>query len=352
MLFIYNLREFLKVFLLLSLVFSLLLSFYSLVDVLLLYKVSAPHIVPKAILTTVFLSFFYTAPLLNCLALMIYMRRVFKKSYDRLSYSFGLSPLRFFMPVLVLSFILSLLQLALSYSFYPKVFKNAYVIEREFKKGKAKEELVLDNLWLGLGEGEKRSYIRIGFANLMDGKVYDIFSVSLEGNYIEGVLYAKEGLWKDKSLILIGAERSYFDSGLKEKKDITLEFISVDDARAFGERLSHLRMDKLISLYSLASSLGMNKDVYLAELLLRFVISLSVIALTLPLAYHLLKERSFLKPSMLFLLYIVLYILSLNLIKITAQELGRSPLWGALPFFVLVLLSFRSLYYLGKGFRV
>jgi lipopolysaccharide export LptBFGC system permease protein LptF len=108
------------------------------------------------------------------------------------------------------SFILSLLQLALSYSFYPKVFKNAYAIEREFKKGKAKEELVLDNLWLSLGEGEKRSYIRIGFANLMDGRVYDVFSVSLEGNYINGVLYAKEGLWKDKSLTLIGAERSYF----------------------------------------------------------------------------------------------------------------------------------------------
>lgn len=352
MLFFYNLREFLKVFLLLSLVFSLLLSFYSLVDVLLLYKVSAPHIVPKAILTTVFLSFFYTAPILNCLALMVYMRRVFKKSYDRLSYSFGLSPLRFFMPVLALSFILSLLQLALSYSFYPKVFKNAYAIEREFKKGKAKEELVLDNLWLSLGEGEKKSYIRIGFANLMDGKVYDVFSISLEGNYIDGVLYAKEGLWKDRSLTLIEAERSYFADGLKEKKDITLEFISVDDARAFGEKLSHLRMDKLISLYSLAGSLGMNRDVYLAELLLRLVVSLSVIALTLPLAYHLLKERSFLKPSIFFLLYIALYILSLNLIKITAQELGRSPLLGALPFFVLVLLSFRSLYYLGKGFRV
>jgi lipopolysaccharide export LptBFGC system permease protein LptF len=352
MLFFYNLREFLKVFLLLSLVFSLLLSFYSLVDVLLLYKVSAPHIVPKAILTTVFLSFYYTAPILNCLALMVYMRRVFKRSYDRLSYSFGLSPLRFFMPVLVLSFILSLLQLALSYSFYPKVFKNAYAIEREFKKGKAKEELVLDNLWLSLGEGEKRSYIRIGFANLMDGKVYDVFSVSLEGNYIDGVLYAKEGLWKDKSLTLIGAERSYFDSGLKEKKDITLEFISVDDAKAFGENLNHLRMDRLISLYSLAGSLGMNRDVYLAELLLRLVVSLSVFAIALPLAYHLLKERSFLKPSMFFLLYIALYILSLNLINITAQELGRSPLLGALPFFVLVLLSFRSLYYLGKGFRV
>jgi lipopolysaccharide export LptBFGC system permease protein LptF len=352
MLFFYNLREFLKVFILLSLVFSFLLSFYSLVDVLLLYKVFAPHIVPKAILTTVFLSFYYTAPILTCLALMIYMRSVFKKSYDRLSYSFGLSPLRFFMPVLVLSFILSLLQLALSYGFYPKVFKNAYVIEREFKKGKTKEELVLDNLWLSLGEGEKKSYIRIGFADLRDGRVYDVFSVYLEGNYIYGVLYAKEGLWKDKSLTLIGAERSYFDSGLKEKKDITLEFISVDDAKAFGEKLSHLRMDKLMSLYSLASSLGMNNDVYLAELLLRLVISLSVLALTLPLAYHLLKERSFLKPSMFFLLYIVLYILSLNLIKITAQELGRSPFWGALPFFMLVLLSFRSLYYLGKGFRV
>ncbi len=352
MLFFYNLREFLKVLLLLSLVFSLLLSFYSLLDVLLLYKVSAPHIIPKAILITVFSSFYYTAPILNCLALMVYMRRVFRKSYDRLSYSFGISPLRFFMPVLMTSLILSLLQLGLSYSFYPKIFKNAYEIEREFKKGKAKEELVLNNFWLSLGEGEKRAYVRIGFANLMDGRVYDVFSVYLEGNYIYGVLYAKEGLWKDKSLTLIGAERTYFDSGLKEKKDITLEFISVDDAKAFGEKLNHLRMDKLISLYSLAGSLGMNKDVYLAELLLRFVISLSVLALTLPLAYHLLKERSFLKPSMFFLLYIALYILSLNLIKITAQELGRSPLLGALPFFVLVLLSFRSLYYLGKGFRV
>lgn len=352
MLLFYNLREFLKVFLILSLVFSLLLGFYSLLDVLLLYKVSAPHIIPKAILTTVFSSFYYTASILNCLALMIYMRRVFKKSYDRLSYSFGISPLRFFMPVLMASFILSLLQLALSYSFYPKIFKNAYVIEREFKKGKAKEELVLDNLWLSLGEGEKRSYIRIGFANLRDGRVYDVFSVSLEGNYIDGVLYAKEGLWKDKSLTLIGAERTYFADGLKEKKDITLEFISVDDAKAFGEKLNHLRMDKLISLYSLAGSLGMNNDIYLAELLLRLVISLSVLTLTLPLAYHLLKERSFLKPSMFFLLYIAFYILSLNLIKITAQELGRSPFLGALPFFVLVLLSFRSLYYLGKGFRV
>jgi lipopolysaccharide export LptBFGC system permease protein LptF len=141
MLFIYNLREFLKVFLLLSLVFSLLLSFYSLMDVLLLYKVSAPHIIPKAILTTVFLSFYYTAPILNCLALMIYMRRVFKKSYDRLSYSFGISPLRFFMPVLMASFILSLLQLALSYSFYPKVFKNAYAIEREFKMERQEKSL-------------------------------------------------------------------------------------------------------------------------------------------------------------------------------------------------------------------
>jgi lipopolysaccharide export LptBFGC system permease protein LptF len=256
------------------------------------------------------------------------------------------------MPVLLLSFILSLLQLALSYGFYPKVFKNAYEIEKEFKKGNTKEELVLNNFWLSLGEGEKRFYIRIGFANLMDGRVYDVFSVYLEGNYINGVLYAKEGLWKDKSLILIGAEMSYFSDGLKEKKDITLEFISVDDAKAFGEKLNHLRMDKLISLYSLAGFLGMNRDVYLAELLLRLVISLSVIALTLPLAYHLLKERSFLKPSMFFLLYIALYILSLNLVKVTAQELGRSPLWGALPFFVLVLLSFRSLYYLGKGFRV
>ncbi|MFZ8861129.1 MAG: LptF/LptG family permease [Thermocrinis sp.] len=352
MLFFYNLREFLKVLLLLSLVFSLLLGFYSLTDVLLLYKVSAPHIILKAILTTVFLSFYYTAPILNCLALMIYIRRVFKRSYDRLSYSFGLSPLRFFTPVLVLSLILSLLQLVLSYGFYPKVFKNAYEIEKEFKKGNTKEELVLNNFWLSLGKGEKRFYIRIGFANLMDGRVYDVFSVYLQGNYIYGVLYAKEGLWKDKSLTLIGAERSYFDSGLKEKKDITLEFISVDNAKAFGEKLNHLRMDRLISLYSLAGSLGMNKDVYLAELLLRLVISISVLALTLPLAYHLLKERSFLKPSMFFLLYIALYILSLNLINITAQELGRSPLWGALPFFVLVLLSFRSLYYLGKGFRV
>jgi len=141
MLFFYNLREFLKVFLLLSLVFSFLLSFYSLVDVLLLYKVSAPHIVPKAILTTVFLSFYYTAPILNCLALMVYMRRVFKRSYDRLSYSFGLSPLRFFMPVLVLSFILSLLQLALSYSFYPKSLKMPTQLRGSLKRERQRRSL-------------------------------------------------------------------------------------------------------------------------------------------------------------------------------------------------------------------
>lgn len=39
------------------------------------------------------------------------------------------------------SLILSLLQLALSYSFYPKIFKNAYKIEREFKKERRKKNL-------------------------------------------------------------------------------------------------------------------------------------------------------------------------------------------------------------------
>ncbi len=352
MLFFYNLREFFKVVLLLNLVFSLLLSFYSVMDVLLLYKVPQMSLIPKVMLTTLSISFYYTAPILNCLALMLYMRRVFKKSYDRLSYSFGLSPLSFFMPILVLSSVFSFLQLTLSYSFYSKVFKSAYSIEREFKKGKAREELVLNNLWLSLGDRERRSYIRIGFADLKEGKVYEVFSVYLKDNYIEGTLYAREGLWEGKNLKLVEAEESSFDIGLVGKRDIVLEFISMDEAKAFGESLSHLGMDKLISLYSLAGSLGMNRDIYLAELLVRLIISLSVLALTLPLAYDLLKERSFLRPSLLFLFYVALYVLSLNLVKITVRELGHSPFLGALPFFVLVLLSFRSLYYLGKGFRV
>ncbi|WP_448584374.1 LptF/LptG family permease [Thermocrinis sp.] len=348
MLFFYNLKEFLKAFALLSVVFVSILSLYSVLDVILLYKVASLHIIPKAMLTTVLISFYYTAPIINSLSLMLYLKRIFSKSYDRIASTFGISPLRFFAPILLFSVFLSLTQFVLSYSLYPKTFKMAYLLEKEFKKGKPQEELLLNNLWLNLNN----AYIRIGFADLRNKKVNDVFLVSLRESYITELITADEGYWEGENIKLKNAEINIFEKELRKRADVSIKVISLEEAKAFGERLNHLSMDRLLSLYLLAGKIGMNRELYLAELLRRLVVSFANIVILIPLLLILIRERAFLKPSAFLLLYASVYIFSLNLVKVVAEEFGRNPLIGLVPFLIICFLSLRSLYYLSKGYRV
>ena len=352
MLFLYNLKEFLKAFSVLTLVFVSILSLYALLDVFLLYRLPALSILPKVMLNTILVSFYYTAPIINSLALMLYLKRVFSKSYDRIASAFGVSPLGFLSPIILFSLALSFLQLILSHSIYPKAFKTVYLIEREFKKGKQPEELVLNNLWLSLNTEGKNLYVRIGFADLRKNQVYDVFFVSTKDGYITELITAEEGYWEGDRLRLKEAEINHFDAGLQERSDVSLSFVPLKEGKAFGERLEHLSMDRLLSLYLLAGKIGMNRELYLAELLRRLIVSSCVLLLPLALSARLLKERAFLKPSAYFLLYACMYILSLNSVKIVAEQFGKTPLIGAIPYLALILISARSLYYLGKGHRV
>ncbi|WP_448587908.1 LptF/LptG family permease [Thermocrinis sp.] len=349
MLFLYNLREFLKTFFLLSLVFVSLLSFYSVLELFLFYKRAEVQLLPKLILTTLLISFYYIAPLINSLSLMLFLRRVFSRSYDRIASSFGVSALSFLSPILIFSLFLSLTQLALSYSLYPNTFKTAHTIEREFKKGKPPEELLLSNLWLSLNTQGENLYVRIGFADLRVNKIYDVFLVSLSESYINKLITAEEGYWEGETLKLKNAEINLFDKELQERRDITIGFIPVEKARAFGQKLEHLSMDRLFSLYLLAGKIGMNKELYLAEFLRRLIVSFSNVVVVIPLALSLMRERRFLKPSVFLLIYMLIYVFSLNLVKVVAEEFGESPLVGSIPFLVLSLISARSLYYLRKG---
>ena len=345
MLFFYNLKEFLKAFTLLSLVFAFILSLYSVLDVLLLYKTADLQIIPKAMLTTVLISFYYTAPIINTLSLMLYLKRVFSKSYDKIASTFGISPLRFFAPILTFSLFLSLIQFALSYSFYPYIFKTAYLLEREFRKGKPQEELLLNDFWLSLNN----AYIRIGFADLRNKKVNDILLVSLKEGYITELMTAEEGYWEGENLRLKNAQINIFEKELQKQADISIKFIPLEEAKAFGEKLNHLSMGRLISLYFLAGKIGMNRELYLAELLRRLVGSFSNIVILSPLLLALVRERAFLKPSAFLLIYGSIYIFSLNSVKIAAEEFGKNPLIGLVPFLVLSLICARSFYYLSKG---
>ncbi|WP_029551858.1 LptF/LptG family permease [Thermocrinis jamiesonii] len=349
MLFFYNLREFLKAFLLLSFVFASILSLYSVFDVLFLYKTAKVELIPKVLLTTILISFYYTAPIVNSLSLMLYLRRVFSKSYDRIASTFGISPFSFFFPVLLVSLLLSFIQFVLSYSFYPKIFKTAYSLEREFKKSKPAEEFFISDLWLSLSSEGNNYYIRIGFANLKDKRVHNVFLVSLKESDITELITAEEGYWEDKSLRLRNAEINIFEREIQKRADLSVEIIPVEEAKAFGEKLNHLSMDRLISLYVLAGKVGMNKELYLAEILRRAIVSFSNIVILSPLLLSLIRHRAFLKPSVFLLLYASVYVLSLNLVKVVAEEFGKNPFIGLIPFLGLCFLSLRNLYYLSKG---
>lgn len=347
----YILRLYIKAFGLSSAVLLGTGVLYLTFETLLVFRQKSLEIFFRYILLSTPLAFLYLSPIVSWIALTVLIRFFIQRQLDRLIVSFGVPPIHLVRPVILFSLVLSILHIYMSFQIYPSFQRSLYTIEKEYKKGK-KDTLLIKDQWFALKDGEKVVYSHIGLADVSKGTAYDVFLLYTKEGSIEATLRASKAFWKGNSLFIPDAYYEDLEKGGKFYGPMEVSFLSLSNIRPLASKLEHITFTELISVYGMAERLGINRYAYLAEILRRLQLSLMPLLMVTIVARALLKRGSLVEGSLYGGFSLALHILSLNLIKITAEEIGVNPLWGLLPSFCLLIMVLRSLYDLEKGFGV
>ncbi len=350
----YLLTNYLKVYVTVSSVLLSLVLLYSLADFLLGFKEKALHVGLRYTLYMIPIGFYMLVPIGVNISFLIFIRRIIGKGIDITAQSFGLSPLRFIMPILLFTFLLSLGTMVMNERFIPYLFKKVWYIEKTFKK---KQDIgrVVEKLWLIKDSGGKRYYVYVGSLETDSGRFTDFFMLrSYKGIQVEHVLEAEQGVWRDKTIKVREGSAYNFRKGsfTNDLKNFSFRTeIALSEVSLFAEKIAHLSMASLVSLYLKGERVGFEADRYMGELLHRVAMSLLPAVVLVPLALYTLRYRNIKVGALAFFTFLLIGWSVAISPKLIVDRTGLSVNYSLFGFLLIFLIILKGVYDLRKGFR-
>ncbi|WP_461829926.1 LptF/LptG family permease [Aquifex sp.] len=347
------LKSFLWVFLSVSFAGVFIVSLYALADFLVGFKVKNLEIALQYFLYLLPLGFYYVSPLLISVALFLFLKRVIDKKTDLIIQSFGVSPLRFSLPLLLLSLLLSLIFLSGNQFLFPDAAKKLWFIEKTYKK-KQKIEGIVRNFWFLKKEEAGNKYYFVEYLDLSTKRFANFFFLDTEEFEPTEYIKAKSGSWIGTKLFI----EKGFKYNFREGKLYKLNYVGFDvglsirDLELFAEKIDFLSLYELYRLAQRGKLLGYNPDVYLGEILFRFNFSFLPFILSVLIIYLLLKTRSVKRALLVFLVFLPVIWVALLYPKVGTQKANQPILLTAFPPLIIYLLVLKGIHNLRKGFRV
>ncbi|GAB6065531.1 LptF/LptG family permease [Aquifex pyrophilus] len=351
---LYLFRNFFLVFLSVNLVSVLLVSLYGLLEFILGFKEKSINVALQYFFNLLPLGFYYLSFITSGISSVVFLKRIVEKKIDLTVQSFGISPLRFSLSVLLFFLFLSSIFLLGNQYLFPKLLGNLWYIEKHYKK-KQRIAGVIKDFWF-LKEGEYRTYYYIGSLNLSDGVLIDSVAIKVERRSLTPVEEIKvfTGLWKGDEIIVYSGEVYNLIKG--ERKILSFERVRIGihlkEVELFSTKIDFLTLKDLFILYAKSKAVGLNADTYGGELTFRVLFSFLPSFVSLLAFYLFFRWRDIRKVSGgmvigLFLLWGI--VLSPKLIT---QKANQPLYFSLLPVGILVILSLKGIHNLRKGFRV
>ncbi|RMH79910.1 MAG: LptF/LptG family permease [Acidobacteria bacterium] len=348
----YILLSYIKNFLIVLTVFIGVVYAYIFGEVFILFKEKHISIFLEYSLNFFPVIVFYTGAFISSLALLITLRRFVQRKLDLVSQSFGLSPFDFLRNAVLFTAFLSLLNLSMSYSFYPNSQKKLYRMEREYKKAKESESGVVRNLWLTEKKEDTVYFYGFQLVDLSSGKILNPFILMVRGGSIQMVIEGERGLWKGDVITVKPAQ--IWDPRLDKEqvREYSFKFIDLSQVKPLAEKPEHLHLKDVVLLSLLGKEVGINHRYYWYELIRRVLTSLLPLNLVLLLSWLYLRKKSFLLGILSVISYFSAHWFLLNILRSIVENTDLSLMYSLLLYIPLPLISLKGLYYMSKGIRV
>ncbi len=347
--------NYLRIFVTVSAVGLALTVIYSLTDFLLGFKVVDPGVGLSYVISLIPLGFYILSSLLVNISLLILFRRIFSRKLDLTVQSFGVSPLRFSLFLIGGVLSLSALFLLLNESFLPGLFKRVWYIEKTYKK---KQEIgrIVDRLWFVKETERGRYYVFVESLDVTNGRFTGLFMLvtSPAGEVLE-VVEGTLGRW-DGNVIYVDRGSAYnFREGyfVEQLRNFSLGTeVGLEEIGIFAEKMEHVRISSLLTLYIKGSQLGLDTDRYLSEVLYRAGMSFLPFAVFLPLLASLFRYRRLGAGMVSFLVHLIAGWLVAISPKLLADKAGLPPQYALIGYALLTLYLLKGTHDLAKGFRI
>jgi len=347
--------SFLKLFGTISFVGVFLVSLYALLDFILGFKVKDPQVGLEYFLLLLPLGFYYISPALLSVSLILFMKRILEKKIDLISQSFAISPLRFSLPVLAFSFVLSSAFLVGNQFIFPSLAGKLWYIEKTYKK-KQEAGGIVRNFWFLKREKDKRIYYYIGTLDLSRNLVFNLSTLEVKEENLNPlrILEVETGLWENRQVKILKGYEYIFESGERRPLNgFTVSVgLSLNEIELFSERIDFLPLSYLFKLARKGEVYGFNSEVYLGEVAFRITFSFFPFVLSTLLLYLFLKTRDLKRVLISFILALpVLWLVSV-FPKILTQKTNQPFFLSLVPLAVVGLFLLKGVHNLRKGFRV
>lgn len=348
----YILLNHLKTFLLLFIVLVGILYAYLVGEVLLVFKEKSPEIFISYLLNFLPIAFFYSVAFVNALALLVAFRRLFQRKIDLLLQSFGISPLRFFLAILIFSLFLSAINLIGSYKLYPESQRKLFSIEKEYKKAKEIEKGIVRNLWLTKEENGETYFYNFELVELSTGKVHGFFLIKVKEGSIIQMITANNGRWEDKRLYFTDASVRDLTTGEEKIQRFEMNFIELSQIKPLAEKPEHLSMNDVFLLSFFGEGIGINYRQYAYELAKRVLNSVFPVFMSLIVGWVYIRWRQLKLSLFALILSFSAHWFFINMMRSMIENTNISLYVVYLMYAPIPVLALKGLYDLGKGFRV
>ncbi|GEM_PF-1309185 len=351
----YVLINYLKILITVSVVAVGLTIIYSMTDLLLGFKVISWQIGLSYVFNLIPLGFYVLSSLLVNISLLILFRRIFVRNIDLTAQSFGISPLRFSLSLLSSILLLSFIFLLLNESIIPQLFRNVWYIEKTYKK---KQEIgrIVEKLWFVKETDKGRYYIFVGSLDTLNGRFTDLFMLvtSNEGRVLE-IIEGFSGKWQENQIhVDIGSAYNFREGYfVEELRNFSLGTeVGLREVSLFAEKMEHVRISSLFSLYLKGSKLGFDTDRYLSEILYRAGMSFLPFIVFIPLLSTLFSFRKLGTGMLSFLMHLIGGWIVVISPKLLADRAGLPPYYAFVGYVFLTFYLLKGINNLRKGFRL
>ena len=351
----YLLTSYLKLFLLVSGVILSVAVVYGLADLILFFKEKSLKVAIFYLINMVPLGFFILSPAITGISLILFLRKFIPKKADLIFQSFGLTPLQFSKAIILFLVFISLSFLFLNESVFPNLLRNIWYTEKIFKKKQDVGRLIRD-LWFVKEGLNTRTYVYVGVLDTFTGTFLDLILITLseEGKVLQLVEGVK-GRWQGS---IIEVEEGYLYDFYKAKGDKILKNyfleteVKLSELEAFSLNVAHIRTSHLLMLYSKGAKLGIETDVYLAEILYRLNFSFFPLIVAVLILRQGFQTRDLKKTTLFLPVYLVggwLFVVSP---KIAVDKVGISPFYLMPLYLGVAWMLLKGLDDLRKGVRI
>jgi len=347
--------NYLKIFSAVTFVAIGLTVLYSLTDFLLGFRIVNLEVGLSYVLNLIPLGFYLLSSITVNISLLILFRRIFSRKLDLTVQSFGVSPLRFSLYLIAGVFALSSLFLILNESVLPSLFKKVWYIEKTYKK---KQEIgrIVERLWFVKETERGRYYVFVESLDVKSGRFTGLFMLvtSPRGEVTE-VVEGTSGRWKGNVIYVDRGSAYNFREGYFVERLINFSLgteVGLAEIGLFAEKMEHVRISSLLTLYIKGSRLGLDTDRYLSEVLYRVGMSFLPFIVFLPLLTNLFRYRRLGAGMISFLVHLIVGWFVVISPKLLADKAGISPQYAFIGYALLIVYLLKGAHNLAKGFRI